>query len=153
MSLPAPVEMDIDNFNVGNIDNYDNIRGYIMSSNKAASRMVSMSSSKTSEDYTTRVEHLNNIPDNEKTRELINSPQLSYTEQEKMEIQVSKATNYENRVKKQQGVENAPVLKFIPTQHVDDDIINIQLPYNPNNMALLSILSLILKILEIYLII
>ena len=101
MSLPAPVEMDIDNFNVGNIDNYDNIRGYIMSSNKAASRMVSMSSSKTSEDYTTRVEHLNNIPDNEKTRELINSSQLSYTEQEKMEIQVSKATNYENRVKKQ----------------------------------------------------
>ena len=46
MNLPGLVEIDIDNFNIGNIDNYDDIRKHTISSNKTASRMISMSSSK-----------------------------------------------------------------------------------------------------------
>ena len=133
MNLLAPVEMDIDDFNVGNVNNYNDVRGHTMSSNKAASRTVSMSSSKALEDYATRVEHLNNILCNEETRKPINSSQLSYTEQGEIEIQVSRATNHENKVRKQWGIENAPVLKSTLVQHVDDDVINIQLPYDPNN--------------------
>ena len=39
-----------------------------MSSNKTSSRTVSMPSSETSVDYTTKIEHLNNLPDNKDTR-------------------------------------------------------------------------------------
>ena len=48
MNLPSSVKMDIDNFNIGNVDNYDDIRGHTISSNKTASRMIFMSSSKAS---------------------------------------------------------------------------------------------------------
>jgi len=88
-----------------------------MSSNKTTSKMVSMSSSETSVDYTTRMECLSDILDDKKTREPINSLQLSYVEHRK--IQVSGATNYENMAKMQQDIENTPALKSIPVQHVD----------------------------------
>ena len=99
MDLLAPVEMDIDDFNIGNIDNYDDVRGWTISFNKAALRMVSISSSKISVDYTTKIKYLNNVSDDEEIRELIDSSQLSYTEQREKEIQVSKATNYKNRIR------------------------------------------------------
>jgi len=88
INLPASVEMDIDNFNISNINNYNNVRRHTMPSNKATSRMVSMSLSKVSEDYATRVECFNNIPipNDKKTREPINSSQLSYMEQRKTKI-------------------------------------------------------------------
>ena len=79
MNLLAPVEINIDDFNVSNIDNYNNVRKWTISSNKATSRTASMSSSKTSEDYTTRVEYFNSVPDNKEIREPIDSSQLSYT--------------------------------------------------------------------------
>ena len=88
MNLPASVEMDINDFNISNINNYNDVREHTMSSNKATSRMVSMSLSKILEDYATRVECFNNIliPNNKKTRKPINSSQLSYIEQRKTEI-------------------------------------------------------------------
>ena len=61
--------------------------------------MVSISSSKISVDYTTKIKYLNNVSDDEEIRELIDSSQLSYTEQREKEIQVSKATNYKNRIR------------------------------------------------------
>jgi len=64
--------------------------------------------SEASVDYATRMEWLNNVPDNEKTRELIDSSQLSYVEPK--EIQVSGATDHENRARMQQGVENMSAL-------------------------------------------
>ena len=67
-----------------------------------------MSSSKASVDYATRMEQLNNAPDDEETRELIDSSQLSYAEPK--EIQVSGATDHENRARIQQDVENMPAL-------------------------------------------
>ena len=99
INLPGPVEIDIDNFNVSNIDNYNDIRGHTIPSNKTASRTVFMSSSKTSVNYATRMEYLNNVPDDEETREPIDSSQLSYTEHRK--VQVSRATNHKNRARMQ----------------------------------------------------
>ena len=73
MNLPGPVEMDIDDFNVSNINNYNDMRGYTIPSNKTASRTVFISSSEASVNYATRMEYLNNIPDDEETREPIDS--------------------------------------------------------------------------------
>ena len=101
IDLPALVKMDINDFNVGNINNYNNIREYTMSSNKATFRMVSMFLSEILEDYATKVECLNNVFDDDEIREPINSSQLSYIEQRGEEIQVSRATSYENRIRKQ----------------------------------------------------
>jgi len=55
MTLPNSVEMDIDDFHGGSIDNYNDVRGHTMYSNKTSSRTVSMSSSETSVDYATRM--------------------------------------------------------------------------------------------------
>ena len=73
MNLPGSMEIDIDNFNIGNVDNYNNVREHIMSSNKTASKMISISSSEVSVDYTTRIECLNNVLDDKETRKPIDS--------------------------------------------------------------------------------
>ena len=91
--------MDIDDFGSRNVHNYDEVKGCTMTSNKTSSRTVSISSSKISVDYATRMEQLNNVPDDEETREPIDSLQLSYAEPK--EIQISRATDYENRMRMQ----------------------------------------------------
>jgi len=68
------------------------------------------------------MECLNNIPDNEETREPIDSSQLSYAKHRK--VHVSGIISHKNRVRMQQGIENKPALKSIPVQCVDN-IINI----------------------------
>jgi len=78
MTLPNSGEMDIDDFHGKSINNYNNVRGHMMYSNKTSSRTVSMSSSEALVNYTTRIEQLNNLPDNEEIRESIDSSQLSY---------------------------------------------------------------------------
>ena len=60
------------------IDNYNDVRGWAISSNKLSSRMVSISSSEISVDYTTRMKRLNNLPDFFIIKEPIDSSQLSY---------------------------------------------------------------------------
>ena len=65
--------MNIDNFNIDNVDNYNEVRGYSISFNKSISRMVSMSSSKVLVDYTMKLEYLNDTLDEEKVREPIDS--------------------------------------------------------------------------------
>ena len=65
--------MDIDDFGSRNVDNYDEMKGYTMISNKISSRTVSISSSKILVDYATKIEWLNNVSDNEKTRKPIDS--------------------------------------------------------------------------------
>ena len=126
MSLPAPVAMNINDFNVGSIDNYEDVREYSISPNKATSRTVSMYLSKASEEYAIRVEWLNNILDDEEIRESINSSNLSYAKPSREKIQISRTTNHENRMRKQWGIEKAPTLKSTPEQCVNDnDVINI----------------------------
>ena len=90
--------MDVDNFGSSNVNNYNETRDHTITSNKTSSRSVSMSlSSDVSVNYATRIEWLNDVPDNEETREPIDSSQLSYAELKK--IQVSGATNYDNRMR------------------------------------------------------
>ena len=65
--------MDIDDFGSRNVNNYDEVRGHIMTSNKMSSSIVLMSSSEVLVDYATRMEQLNNISNNKETRKPIDS--------------------------------------------------------------------------------
>ena len=125
--IPASEAMDIDSY----IDNYDNIRGRTSSPSKAGSRSASMSSSILLEPYCEKMEHYNDLPD-EDFRELVNSSQLFYNDNSKEGNQVSKATDQKPKERQQHALEELSALNTMPTQYVDDDIINIQLPYNPN---------------------
>ena len=51
------------------------------------------------------------------------------------DIQASRVADYKNRVYSQHGSVNTPALKSTPTQCVDNDIINIQLPYDINTLT------------------
>ena len=75
--------------------------------------MVSMSSSKALVEYAIRQEHLNNVLNNKKVKDPIDSSQLSYVKPK--EIQVNRANNYKNRACAQQDNENLPALNFSPT--------------------------------------
>ena len=55
-ALPPNMRMDIDDFVSSNIDNYDNVRGHTMTSNKYSFRTVSIFSSKALVDYVTKIE-------------------------------------------------------------------------------------------------
>ena len=129
-ALPPNMGMDIDNFVISNVDNYNEVRGYTITSSKNPSKTVSMSSSKASVDYATRVERHNNVSMEIAYKEPIDSLQLSYVD--KKDIQVSRTTDNKNRTCPQYGSANVLALKSTPTQHVDDDVINIQLPYDPD---------------------
>jgi len=73
MDLLSNMGMDIDDFVSKNVDNYDDMKGYSMTSNKTASRTILMFSSKVSVDYATRIEWLNDISEEVETRDPINS--------------------------------------------------------------------------------
>ena len=96
MNLLPNMGIVIDNFGGGNVNNFDKVRGCSITSNKSASRTVSISSSKVLVEYAIRLEHLNDNLDNDKNKDLIDSSQLSYAELK--EIQVNWATNHENKI-------------------------------------------------------
>ena len=77
-NLSPNMGMDINNFVSNNVNNCDEIKGYTMISNKNYSRTVSMTSSKVSVDYATKMERLNNISEKTAHKEPIDSLQLSY---------------------------------------------------------------------------
>ena len=56
MTLLALVVIDIDDFNIGNCNNHNDVRGYMMSSSKPSTRAVSMSSSEALVNYATQIE-------------------------------------------------------------------------------------------------
>ena len=72
--------MDIDDFVSSNVDNYDEVRGRTMTSNKNPSRTISMTSSKASMNYTIRIERLNNVSEETAHKKPIDSSQLSYVD-------------------------------------------------------------------------
>ena len=80
MNLPSNMGMDINNIGGSNIDNFDNVRGYSMTSNKFTSRTVLMFSSKTSVEYIIRIEHLNDKLNDNEVKDPINNSQLFYAE-------------------------------------------------------------------------
>ena len=65
--------MDIDNFVGRNVNNYDDIKSYSITSNKNASKTILMFLSETLVDYANRMEQLNDISDKGETRNLIDS--------------------------------------------------------------------------------
>jgi len=56
MTLLALVVINIDDFNIGNCNNYNDVRKYMMSSSKPSTRTVSMSSSEALVNYATQIE-------------------------------------------------------------------------------------------------
>ena len=132
MTLPNLGKIDIDDFHGGSIDNYNDVRGYTMYSNKTSSRTVSMSSSETSVDYATRMEWLNNLPDNKETRELINSSQLSYVTPGKQGNQVSKMADSSSS-REQQYVINEN-LALSKATNSNEHMFNVQLSYDVNQV-------------------
>jgi len=72
-NLPPNMGMDIDDFVSSNVDNYDEVRGRTMTSNKNPSRTVSMTSSEASVDYATKMERLNDVSEETAHKEPIDS--------------------------------------------------------------------------------
>ena len=96
MDLLFNMGIVINDFSSSNINNYNDMRDCFIISNKITSRTILMSLNETLEKYATRLKHLNDIFDNIKSRDHINSSQLFYAEPNK--IQVNKETNYKNKV-------------------------------------------------------
>ena len=72
-NLPPNMGMDINNFVSSNVDNYDKVRDYTITFNKNPSKTVSMTLSKASVDYATRIERLNDVSEKTVYKELIDS--------------------------------------------------------------------------------
>ena len=72
-ALPPNMVMEIDDFVSSNVDNYDDMRGYTLTSNKNPSMTISMSLSKVLVNYTTKMEQLNNVSDKTIFKELVDS--------------------------------------------------------------------------------
>ena len=122
-NLSPNMRMDINNFVSSNVNNCDEVKDYTIISNKNHSRTVSMTSSEASVDYATRMERLNDVSEKTAHKKPIDSLQLSYANNK--DIQISRIADYENRVCLQHDSVNTPAFKSTPTQHVDDNVINI----------------------------
>ena len=84
MTLPSNMRMDIDDFVSRNVDNYDDMRDCTITSDKTTFKTVSMFLSKILVNYTTRMEWLNNISDEDNIRDPSDSLQLSYAKTKKV---------------------------------------------------------------------
>ena len=73
----------------------------------------------------------NDLPDEEFV-EPVNSSQQSYKDKSKKINTISKATDHKSTGRQQHASNEAPAFNTSTAQHVDNDIINIQLPYNPD---------------------
>lgn len=91
-----------------------------------------MSSTKLLVIYYKRMEMNNNLENNIEI-ELINSSQLLYVISKGQVNQVSTVANSNNNIKDQYVPIEGPVLNLSNPSYIDNDnVINIQLPYDPN---------------------
>ena len=111
--------IDIDDFIISNVDNYNEVRGHTIISNKNPSRNASMTLSEVSVNYVTRIERLNSVFEETVYKKLIDSSQLEYVNKE--DIQVSRAADYKNRAYPQCSSTNKLALKSTPTYCIDDN--------------------------------
>ena len=128
--LPADSVMDIDD-----IDFSANIRRRSHSSSRATTRSASLSSSAFFVPYHKRMKINNDLPD-DNFKEPANSSQLSYKDNSQQENCVSKVTNLKPSSGLQHVSNEAPALNILNTPYVDDnsdDIINIQITYDPDS--------------------
>ena len=114
-------------------DNYNKMRkSRISSPNLQFSKTFSMSSTKLLVIYYKRMEMNNNLENNIEI-ELINSSQLLYVISKGQVNQVSTVANSNNNIKDQHVPIEGPVLNLSSPSYIDNDnVINIQLPYDPN---------------------
>ena len=89
-----------------------------------------MSSSEASVDYATRMERLNDLPDNEETREPIDSSQLSHATPGEQCNQVSKAADSSSSREQQCVINEDPALSRATNSN--EHVFNVQLSYNVN---------------------
>ena len=125
MSLSTNMGMDLAYRNFSN--NYDEMRDRTSSPKPQSSRASSMSLTKFSVVYHERIKNNNNLEDI--NMESFNSPQLLYVTPKKQANQISIIANPSTNT-----INQRVPIKY-PTSsppHVDNDVINIQLPYNPN---------------------
>ena len=86
-----------------------------------------MSSSEASVDYATRMEWLNDLPDNEETREPIDSSQLSHATPGEQCNQVSKAADSSSSREQQRVINEDPTLSRATNSN--EHVFNVQLSY------------------------
>lgn len=121
--LPAPEIM--------NIDSYNDIKERKSSPSKVSSGSTSISSSVSSQSYHERMVFNNNLP-NKEVVEPVNSFQLFYKDKSEEINTVSKTTDHKSTGRQQYTSNKILTLNTSIAQHVDNNIINIQLPYNPD---------------------
>jgi len=119
--------MDIDN-----VDNFDDVRRRSHSLNNISSRSVSLVSRASSRLYHEKIIINNNLP-NEEIVEFIDRSQLSYSGDGQERNCVSMATDLIPLQGPQHVSNEALALNICNVPHVsDDNVINIQLPYDSN---------------------
>ena len=111
-------------------DNYDEVRGRTSSPNIQFSRNSLVSSTKSSVAYHERMERNNAMIEDVDMNDV--SPELSYKMTQEKTSRVSKAADTNNNAAPtnlQRGPHEYPNMS---PAHVDDTVINISLPYDPN---------------------
>ena len=120
--FPNNMRMD---FSTGPIpDNYDEVRGRNLSTNRSISRDMSMSSTKSSVVYHERMVY-NNLNNDDKPMDP--TPALSYKTEQKRTLHFSKAAEQQKHTRTNGGNIEATVAHSTE----DKGIINIQLQYDP----------------------
>ena len=105
-------------------DNYNEVRGRTLSTNKSIFRDTSMSSTKSSVIYHKRIT-LNNLKDNNNPIDV--SFELFYETEQKKTFRISKVANQQNHIRTKDRNIEATAAHGI----YDESVINIQLPYDP----------------------
>ena len=130
ITLLTGIGINIDNFISNIADNYNEVRGCTLASNKQASKTVLMFSSKASVNYATRMEHLNDCPENKDSREPINSSQLLYMIPREHGNQVSIAADPNSNIRQQcVPIKGLALNNFCNS---NKNMFNMYLPYNIN---------------------
>ena len=129
MTYTSDIDMVIDNVNAmfkNNYNNYDEVRGYMLTPNSQRFRSLSISLKLSKKEYIIRVQHKNNrmVEDNQNI--LFNSPLLKYAMQRNQAKQVSEATNNMNNMRQQHVIRDALALNSNNVV-IDNNMFNVQL--------------------------
>ena len=135
VTVPTNMEIDFENTFRNTSDNYDKMRGRMSTPSKQSSRVFSMSSTISLVIYYKRMDINNNL-ENDINMEPIEMTQLLYAIPREQVNQVSTAVDSNNNMINQCVLIKGLALNSSSTSstsYIDNDnIINIQLPYDPN---------------------
>ena len=135
LSSNVDIAIDINNTLFNNFcDNFDEMRGWSMTSDKQDTRTLFMSSSKYDKRYLARVQGKSDRMVENNLIVASDSPQLKYTTLKTQSNHVSKATDYIPNMRQQCAKYKIPIFNnnINNMDFNNSDIINIQLNYNIN---------------------